>query len=324
MYIINMLIYKILFIIKMNTERLYIHMSRVKKFLLKTTVKSIILAILPIIYTILVSIIISMYNVVNGFILIFIAICLFITHIIFLIYYGKNENTNIEEKANERVQAYKSEHKIDIEGKKFFISTNKTIQDNANSLYSSISKIKSHSYITEWEWLQARGDELCKNLYEFVNNIAEKGDAFSVNIIFRKIENDVSGFTMMSRSATDQYTPSIYRGFISDEDAKGYYYEKIFDKSPTKPEILMDKKQIKRIFKSIEADYSQYIALPISCTGNKMVGLLQIVAYRDSRIASKKVLIEKLCNDYFTFCANIILLSNKCENTIQILKENYE
>lgn len=172
--------------------------------------------------------------------------------------------------------------------------------------------------------LELRGNEICKAVYDIVNNLAQSGSRFSVSIMFKKQQNGVQGYTMLARCAPDDmaYTPDSYHSFVPEAQAVGYFYKKIFDLQIKKSVVLPDKRAIRKEFKDVnkdKADYSQFVAVPISCKGNKIVGILQIAALEDSIIADKPEL-KKLAEEYFSLYATLMLLCDKFENVQQLLQ----
>ena len=180
--------------------------------------------------------------------------------------------------------------------------------------------LKGHSEIVDWDWMRAKGDEICSEMFTFIKSIAQNGKDFSVSMMFKMVENGENGFTMMSRGSDNAaYTPNSYRVFVPENKAEKAYYKEVFDKNPTKPQILMDKREIKDKFDDTgKIDYSQFIAIPISCKG-KTVGIIQIAAYNDSIVSYDKAEIERFCNNYFSIATNCMLLTNKNENISQII-----
>ena len=291
-----------------------------KKFFQNIFVKSIILSILPLIYPSLFFYTLSISG--NASLkkdLLIFSVILGIIHIVTLFLYGciekkKNESIeelkNIKEKSPKEVQASSS----------LLQEYSKIIKDNADKLYEIIKTKKLHSDIVDWQWMQAVGDELCGELHRFVKKMAEKGKDFSVSLMFRMNVDSEDGFIMLSRASDDAaHVPFSYRRFVAEKDAVGSYYKELFDSNPTRPQILINKKEVERKFKGVgDKNYSQYIALPIACKG-KIVGLLQITAYNNSALSTQKKEIERYCNNYFSIAANAMLLTDKNENITQII-----
>lgn len=220
------------------------------------------------------------------------------------------------------------QHRMDEQERecdKLMISlANELARENADKLYAHVKKTKDHSEIADWDMIHFQGDKICEKLLEIVKKTAKQGDDFSVSIMFRKFENGASGYTMSSRKATLRtHTPKSYRAFVREADAKGYHYHRLFKQQPSEPDVLFSKADIKKHFKDSTAlKYTQYVGIPISCTGNKMVGLIQILAYGHSRIADTREELTRYANEFYNACATFMLLCDKVENAQQVLEDH--
>lgn len=290
-------------------------MQKLKKILLNSYVESAIISILPLIYGILLPLAFA-----NGWdarneTLFFISLILIVMHIGTIIAYAKaksKNSDNITKAAEEQLKSITELHK----------ETDKFIHDISISLYETISSKNKHSDVVNWEFLQFNGDTICKAAHKVVKNIAVQGSDFSVSVMFRQKKNGANGFTMIARTSDENsHNPASYHNFIPEDQTKGMYYRKIFDQSPTSPQILHDRRAIEENFKEPDSKrYSQYIVLPILCK-DKAVALLQVVAYNNSKIAEGEEALRKLCDDYLSLYANLLLLTDKIENASQLIEK---
>ncbi|MBO5338780.1 MAG: hypothetical protein J6A96_03680 [Clostridia bacterium] len=289
----------------------------VKKLFFSLTLKTILLTFIPIVYSALIPLtFVDQISQNEGLKTFFwsLSIFLIVLHIILIVVYCNHEQSlkkdlkNVSELNNELLLA-----------KKYISFSNKLVLDNTNKIYDLIKTKKEHSDIIDWDWLQAKGDEICLELFNLIHFL--KADInLTVNMMFKKKEHNEDGYTMLSRKSDDSHTPKSYRHFISSEEASGFYYKKVMDNKPTKADILMNKKEIQKEFTATDViNYSQYIAIPIACKGNKIIGIIQIITYDDTVISRKKAELNKLCNDYFYMASTLMLLSNKSENLTQII-----
>ena len=297
-------------------------MKIIRKIIDSIIFKSIVLTVLPVIYSVVFPLAISKENenpitVANEFLFKIGALSLII-HIIVLIYFGVSEKRRDDRLTLFETMNRKAPKEVKAVAdllKKY----NKVIKDNADKVYEYVRSDHGHSDVIDWQWMESKGDEICEELHKFLKSVSERGDVFSVSIMFAKEKNGKQGFTMMSRDSSDAAThiPHSYRNFVSVDEAEGTYYKSIFDDRPTTAQILMNKREIKRKFINIgDVDYSQFVAVPISCKG-KVVGVLQIAAYNDTIISNNLSEMKRLCNNYFSIAANAILLTDKVENVTQ-------
>lgn len=203
-----------------------------------------------------------------------------------------------------------------------YIAAKEVISDCASLLYQTVKSTKeTHSEIQDWAWVKSECDRICATLYNLINEIAICGEHFAVNIIFKKIENNITGFTMLSIKSYRSNYPSLYGTFSSEDRSKNFHYKHLFDEQPSRPSFLFTKDEIDAVFRNVDGvNYSQYIGIPISCTGNKMFALLQILAYDDSKLASTKKELEALYDNYFCVFSSLTVLADKVENIKQIIK----
>ncbi len=291
-----------------------------KKFFLNTITKSLIFLLLPLVYTTMFSFYLS--DAVKASAktnLLVWSIITLLLHMAILVVYGLVEDRQKNELQDLKTSTEKAPKEVMSVGS-LLHTFNKVILDNANELYDMVRNKKGHSDILNWGWMQSRGDDICDAIYNFVTKIAEVGNHFSVSMMFKMVQNGVAGFTMLSRSSNNAcHMPKSYRSFVSEAEVGNTYYKKVFDENPSRPKILLNKKEIQNNFADInDIKYSQYIALPISCKG-KTIGVIQIVAYDDSVLAHTRTELNRLCNDYFAIAQSAMLLSDKSENVQQIL-----
>ncbi len=282
--------------------------------------KSFLLSVLPLIYPSVFFYALTLEKT-NGFHTTCVWLCplLGIAHLISLVAYGYTDKKDKE--LLEDFKRLKEKAPNEIRASEPLLRRySKVIQDNADKLYDEIKENKDHTDIHDWQWMQAKGDEICSALHNFVKCVAEKGEKFSVSMMFRIAKNEQQGFTMMSRDGDEaSHRPTSYRTFVEEEQAEGTYYKTIFDENPTRPQVLMNKREVEKHFKGVgSVKYSQFIAIPISCKG-KTVGILQIAAYSGSTVARTKKEIMRLCDNYFSIAAHTMLMTDKTENILQLL-----
>ena len=289
-----------------------------KRFFKHIIVKSIILTILPAAYTTIFSIAFNNNDKIRRN-LIILAIACTVFHIIALVSYGWIENKNrikLDELLRDKDTAPK-----EIEALESLLNSYETsIYDNADRMYKTIHASQGHSEIVDWGWIEKIGDKICESIFIFLEKISPQGCRLAVSIILRKVSNSVSGYTMSSRRASENgYTPALYKDFVSEKEAEDKFYHKLITKSPGKPTVLHNKREIKKHFKDRVDEYSQYIAIPIECSGRKTIGILQVAVYAGPSILHDPKELDRIVNNYLDLGSKIMLLADKTENIHQIL-----
>ena len=276
------------------------------------------LSLIPIAYGILYSI----YAVNSSLqILLFFAILFSIIHIGEIVYFCIHDY-----KYEEKIKPIKFYQKKLSASEDLMNETENLIANNADFLYDVVHKKKEHSEIKDIYFLQSKADVICNIVFKYIKSIAEKGRYYAVSVMFMEKtidqNNNVSKLYQMVGRCTNykKSSPKTLRKFVSEDEANGSYYHKIFNSTKRTPYILENKAKIKGAFKDYkDLDYSQYIGIPIFCK-DKIVAILQIVAYNDSIIAKSIKDIQLLCDNYLTLYANLFLLSDKIENIKQLIE----
>ena len=276
------------------------------------------LSIIPITYGILYSVYAINTDVQ---LLLFFAILLSIIHIIEIVYYCIHDYKN-----EERLKPIKVYQKKLAAAEELFNDTETIVANNADFLYDLVHNIKNHSEVKDLYFLQSKADVICNNVFKYIKATAEKGKYYAVSIMFMERTTGEDGSIAKKYQMVGRFTnykkssPKTLRKFVSEDEANGSYYHTIFNSTRRIPYILENKAKIKEVFKDYkELDYSQYIGIPIFCK-DKIVAVLQIVAYNDSVIAKSKKDIQLLCDNDLTLYANLFLLSDKIENIKQLIQ----
>ena len=293
-----------------------------EKLINKLWVKNSVLTVLPVVYGVCFPCLFPLnsediFNTLINSAYFWVAMVTLVLDIIAITYYYKIEH-KIQ---NEYTSTECLRHELE-QAKTAIRVANNSVRENAHMFHDLVFRKKGHSDVQDWRLLELKGSEICKAVHDMVKKLAKSGSRFSVSIMFKMYHNGVHGYTMLARSAPDDmaYTPDSYHSFIPETQADGYFYKKIFDSQIKKSIVLANKREIRRNFKDVskdKADYSQFIAVPISCKGNKVVGILQIAALEDSIIAEKAEL-KKLAEEYFSLYATLMLLCDKYENVQQL------
>lgn len=164
---------------------------------------------------------------------------------------------------------------------------------------------------------RSQWDTVCRDLCNLVKTLSEKGSRFGVNIIIRTIKNNEKCYYMPSHAYTFQPSSksSLQDNVIpATKISSDRYYKKLFEENIKREQILPNNTEINKSFSydgKPENSRNQYIALPIRYYDH-LVGIVQIVAYKDSLICEGKDAGEKLrdiVDNYFRIYEKFITLS---------------
>lgn len=120
--------------------------------------------------------------------------------------------------------------------------------------------------------------------------------------------------------------PSIFgkKRIFSEEYPNSYHDVDLFRSGSSEIEIVIGNENIDNIFaytdKGSHADgkkkYSQYVAIPVFCKDEKMVGLLEIVALNDAKIGLNVNEVREVALKYFVPQSYLFLLLYKLERSL--------
>lgn len=251
-----------------------------------------------------------------------------------LIIYYKSSDSNNEKIVADLKEQLKTEKAslVKLENNKSaldksIIGFQKCFDDNAEKLYKLVENARAKKVIDLQIWNHKFiSDFVCENLLPLVTSLAEKGDSFSVSVIVpqivKKAKRQMTKYLMLSYDGKNKQKPHIYKRSITQNDAYKYYYGKLFQRNNPDYSCLMTPAEVNEKFyfsdSSQRGKYEQYIGIPICCDGNKMIGLLQIVADKGSVISSDLSILNKIINDYFVCYADFILFADKIEKGVAL------
>ena len=199
-------------------------------------------------------------------------------------------------------------------------------KESSHSLYEDISKARKTNILSLSNWnKRIEYNFICNSLYDLIIKTADKGNDFSVSIILKLIDptDNMTKYLMISHRSKIGDIPKVFHTAVDENEAGKYYYGKLFAKNSPAPAYLITKKEVDQNFYFEEntsnlKNYSQYIGIPICCTGNKMNALLQIIGHNDSYISLDKDRLIEFVNKIVYVYANYALYCEKVERGLLI------
>lgn len=203
---------------------------------------------------------------------------------------------------------------------------------NINKLrYELISNNKSSE--ATWDFKQTCF-LICKDIFTSFSKTYRDNDFEVTYISFKKDDEDKMIAEMIAYANRDAIPPSIYKKEIQlarkmthKKRKQKYNFERVYHKGKSDCEVLLSEDEIKNEFifssqtKKDECKYKQFIAIPILCNSNKVIGILQIASFKknlikgDSQTIKKHLILMLRSLSYFS------LLANKTEHCIEALME---
>lgn len=227
----------------------------------------------------------------------------------------KLKKTTDEEKQNSE-KVYRSiQRKSEILG--YIVATFKeTINGYTVNINNISNDIIDRGVAEKRDWNVAQlCDTVCKSCCELVKKIAEEENSISVGYISAYNKNGTQYINMIAHS--DITKPNVYKMEQLLEDCN-YYYASIIKTSNPQIRAFATKEEILKHFRARNCDtdlskYSQYIALPVMCDANKIIGVLQIVVKNDLKIRNTEKELIGLAEAYITPYVSLLVLINKLD-----------
>lgn len=195
---------------------------------------------------------------------------------------------------------------------------------SSEDIYEVVKSAKTTGHINLHHWnKKSFYDFICRSLHEYICGFSMQSGDFSVSIITRSYHDDETFYFMISRSLKSKGKPKIYLNEISESIAKNYFYGKLFIKNNPEP-IILNKEEIDHNFffsstsSANKNKYSQYIGIPVFCSGNNMIALLQIIAHKNSIISKNEKELEQIISTILSLYSNLILLGDKIEKIMLV------
>lgn len=193
---------------------------------------------------------------------------------------------------------------------------------NINKIANDISA-KGTANEKDWDYEQICTDICisCKKMIKHFTGITNDTD---ISVAFVKYYPHANGdfVKMIAHSSPPTAKPDIFDVQESLADCQ-YQYAKLIKNKTRTIFVLENNEKIKNTFyrKHPETDlsqYSQYIAIPIVCSRNKYLGVLQITAKYNYQIMPSDVDLKKFSETYVTPFVEMFILIEKIQKGLFI------
>ncbi len=199
----------------------------------------------------------------------------------------------------------------------YIVATYKeTIRGYSVSINDIANDIINHGVAEKKDWNIAQlCDTICKSCRELIKKIAKVEDNISVGYISTYIRGNEQYVNMIAHSDTTK--PNVYKSEELLKDCS-YYYASLIKRNNPQIKAFATKEEILSHFRARHDDtdlskYSQYIALPVMCDANKIIGVLQIVIKNDLKVRDTDNELIGLAETYVTPYVSLLVLINKLD-----------
>lgn len=160
-----------------------------------------------------------------------------------------------------------------------------------------------------------------KMIMQYCNNV----DATKVSVGFVSYREDANGekyIHMISHSSPEATRPNACKKEEKLMESQ-YYYADLIKDEYSDVDVATNNEEIRRRFRKISKNtilskYTQYIAIPVYCTSDKLLGIFQVVTKYDYIIESDKVELLKFAEESVVPYSNLIVLIDKINKGLYI------
>lgn len=164
---------------------------------------------------------------------------------------------------------------------------------------------------------------VCKNIYD---TLCEIGFGKEFEVIYDRLDESIKPEVCVytnSYANKDMKRPTIYN-VKRDKTNHKYHDIELFRKNESETEVIIGSEEIDKVFEHESANkrrknknkYNQYIAIPVFCNDDKMVGLFEIVCLNRTYLAEKEEEVREITSRYFVPYTYFVLLLNKLEKAL--------
>lgn len=239
-----------------------------------------------------------------------------ILYIVLIAYYSTNE-------VNEKKIAviYERQNQAFEEVMSGLMSLCKRSAEGANKVIKSIINDKKAN-LELWSFDEACF-WVCKNVYDL---LCKLGTGKDFEVIYDRLDESVKPEKEIyanSYANKDNKRPSLYGKRRSIEDDT-YHDAELFKQGQSDIEVVIGSDEIDKVFGHKTKDkrnknkgkYNQYIAIPVFCNDEKMVGLFEIVCLNKTYLGKTEDEIREIVSKYFVTYSFFMLVLHKLEKAL--------
>ncbi len=190
--------------------------------------------------------------------------------------------------------------------------------DSSNSLNRVANNVlEGETTLDIWSFKKV-STGICSSVYNLLCEICSPCTEFTVNVML--VDPTAKGrkknITMIAHKGKYEQYPGKFEEKLYFDKYSTFYAVKVCRSTKTDIRILTSKEEINEKFVYIDEEhpeYSQYVGIPIICSGNKIICLLQICSFCDDKIGESKSDILEIVTKYIFPFTHYALLSYKIE-----------
>ena len=200
-------------------------------------------------------------------------------------------------------------------------------ETNATDINKSIHHVNEAKTIDLNIW---SFDKSCKEICEHVfNNVCKLGNSKRYGVAYVKLlesDADQGKVQMIAYANQNRHKPSVFnvvRQFKNINPENAFHDLCLFREAKADNDIRFSQEEVDEVFAQTskgnknKGKYHLYIGIPVFCDNRKMIGLLEVIGFDDTRLGcATREEAEEIANKYLVPYANVFLLMHKMEKAL--------
>ena len=200
-------------------------------------------------------------------------------------------------------------------------------ETNATDINKSIHHVNEAKTIDLNIW---SFDKSCKEICEHVfNNVCKLGNSKRYGVAYVKLlesDADQGKDQMIAYANQNRHKPSVFnvvRQFKDINPKNAFHDLCLFQEGNADNDIRFSQEEVDAVFAQTskgnknKGKYHLYIGIPVFCDNRKMIGLLEVIGFDDTKLGCvTREEAEEITNKYLVPYANVFLLLHKMEKAL--------
>lgn len=240
-------------------------------------------------------------------------------HIWFVMFFSKQEEKIFGE--NKKLTTILAHLENKLITSRFTITIISEFTENwAKNINSFSHKISANQKISDTYWDKIKYfDSICVQCKNMIKKYCNDEDNSKISVgfvIYKEDEHGEKYIHMVAHSNPESTRPRACKQKEEKLSESIYHYADLIKEEHAGIEVAVNNEEILRIFRNTSrttdlSKYTQYIAIPVYCSSNKLLGIFQIVTKYNYTIEKNKIELIKFAEENIIPFSNLIVLVDK-------------
>lgn len=194
------------------------------------------------------------------------------------------------------------------------------------------NKVLNKQFVSDTSWDKIKYfDTICLQCKNMIKQYCKNEDNSKISVGFVQYSENEYGDQTVHMIAHSNPISSRPKACKKEQklSESPYHYADLIKDEDTDIEVAVNNEEILRIFNKISKNtdltkYCQYIAIPVYCTSNKLLGIFEIVTKYDYIIESERISLLKFAEEKIIPYSNLIVLVDKINKGLYVNPEKIQ